>query len=129
MSFNVDVGNGRATLGDGGQRRSFDLGAAALEWVERGLVPDFAIRFGVRRLIRQRLAEIDAHDCEGAAEQRRAFVAMMRVGPIAPVPDLANRQHYEVPAELFRLVLGSHRKYSCGDCCGFPVTKLSLSFL
>ena len=114
MSFNVDVGNGRETLGDGGQRRSFDLGAAALEWVERGLVPDFAIRFGVRRLIRQRLAEIDAHDCEEAAEQRRAFVAMMRVGPIAPVPDLANRQHYEVPAELFRLVLGSHRKYSCG---------------
>ena len=37
----------------------------------------------------------------------------MRSSPIALVPDLANEQHYEVPAEFFSEVLGRHRKYSC----------------
>jgi cyclopropane-fatty-acyl-phospholipid synthase len=33
--------------------------------------------------------------------------------PVALHVDVANAQHYEVPAEFFRLVLGSRRKYSC----------------
>jgi cyclopropane-fatty-acyl-phospholipid synthase len=36
----------------------------------------------------------------------------MNAGPIALVPDLANAQHYEVPAAFFEQVLGPHRKYS-----------------
>ena len=36
----------------------------------------------------------------------------MATQPIALVPDKANEQHYEVPAEFFALVLGPHRKYS-----------------
>jgi cyclopropane-fatty-acyl-phospholipid synthase len=39
---------------------------------------------------------------------------MMRSSPIALVPELANEQHYEVPAAFFDLALGRHRKYSCG---------------
>jgi cyclopropane-fatty-acyl-phospholipid synthase len=31
---------------------------------------------------------------------------------VAPVPHLANRQHYEVPAEFFEVVLGRNLKYS-----------------
>jgi cyclopropane-fatty-acyl-phospholipid synthase len=38
----------------------------------------------------------------------------LRRGPIAPAPDEANEQHYEVPPEFFGLVLGPWRKYSCG---------------
>lgn len=44
-------------------------------------------------------------------------------GPIAPVPDKANEQHYEVPAEFFTHVLGKHRKYSC---CYWDSTTNSL---
>ncbi|MGB0769111.1 MAG: SAM-dependent methyltransferase, partial [Phycisphaeraceae bacterium] len=38
----------------------------------------------------------------------------MHDGPIAPVPDVANDQHYELPAQFFELVLGPHCKYSSG---------------
>jgi cyclopropane-fatty-acyl-phospholipid synthase len=38
---------------------------------------------------------------------------MMDEGPIAVATAAANDQHYEVPAEFFRLVLGPHLKYSC----------------
>ena len=31
---------------------------------------------------------------------------------VAPVPELANEQHYEVPPEFFTMALGKHRKYS-----------------
>jgi cyclopropane-fatty-acyl-phospholipid synthase len=41
------------------------------------------------------------------------FIAQLRQSPIAIRPDAANAQHYEVPAEFFRLVLGPQMKYSC----------------
>jgi cyclopropane-fatty-acyl-phospholipid synthase len=86
---------------------------AAIGWVEQGLVPDGVIRAGIRRLLRQRLTELDADDCERSATLVRDFVAMMDRSPIACVPEKANEQHYEVPADFFGEVLGRHRKYSC----------------
>jgi cyclopropane-fatty-acyl-phospholipid synthase len=37
----------------------------------------------------------------------------MERAELAPVPHLANQQHYEVPAAFFEAVLGRHLKYSC----------------
>jgi cyclopropane-fatty-acyl-phospholipid synthase len=45
----------------------------------------------------------------------------MNQSPIALVPELANAQHYEVPAEFFQLCLGKHRKYS--SCFWLPDTR------
>jgi cyclopropane-fatty-acyl-phospholipid synthase len=84
-----------------------------LEWTEQGRVPDAVIRAGIRRLCRQRLKDIGASDIEASALQMEAFIAAMNAGPVAPVPELANEQHYEVPPEFFDAVLGAHRKYSC----------------
>ena len=84
----------------------------AIDWTEQGLLPDSMIRAGIRRLLRQRLAEIDNGDAEAAAERTERFVAEMRSAPVALVPQLANEQHYEVPAEFYALALGRHRKYS-----------------
>jgi cyclopropane-fatty-acyl-phospholipid synthase len=85
----------------------------AIEWTELGsFVPDPVIRHGIRRLLRQRLVDIEAHDCERAAAIESDFVRMMDQSEVAPVPHLANEQHYEVPAEFFGEVLGRHRKYS-----------------
>jgi len=86
---------------------------AALSWIEQGLVPDSVVRAGIRRLCNVRLVEIEAADAEAACRRTEAFVASMDTGPIAPLPWLANEQHYEVPAEFFALALGPHRKYSC----------------
>ncbi len=84
----------------------------AIGWVEQGYVPDRVVRAGIRRLLQQRIDEIESRDCEAAGERLRAFVDMMDSSPIAPIPEKANEQHYEVPAEFFAEVLGAQRKYS-----------------
>jgi cyclopropane-fatty-acyl-phospholipid synthase len=95
----------------------------AINWTEQGLVPDVVIRAGIRRLLRQRLDEIKAHDADAAAALTQAFLAEMRHAPVALVPELANEQHYEVPADFFGQVLGAHRKYSS---CWWPAGVASL---
>lgn len=88
--------------------------ASAIEWMERGRMPDRWIARGIRRLLQQRLHIENRGSVEENQEAVRALVAEMRRGPIALVPDAANRQHYEVPAEFFAQVLGKHMKYSSG---------------
>jgi cyclopropane-fatty-acyl-phospholipid synthase len=84
----------------------------ALSWVEQGYVPDAVVRRGIRRLCERRLRDIEAHDAEAAARRTEEFIRAMAAAPVAFVPELANAQHYEVPAEFFAHVLGPHRKYS-----------------
>jgi cyclopropane-fatty-acyl-phospholipid synthase len=78
---------------------------------ESGLIPDRLVRFGIRRICRERLRD----------ELRRAETAVRDTNhvalddePIAVAQEKANRQHYELPAEFFKRVLGRHLKYSCG---------------
>jgi len=90
----------------------------AIEWTERGgLVPDPVIRRGIRALSKQRLAEIGGFDLERSESDLQRFIAAMDESEIAPLPELANSQHYEIPAEFFSRVLGPLRKYSC---CYWP---------
>ena len=86
--------------------------ATAIGWVEQGLVPDPVSRAGIRRLLRERLRELQPDDPERVAERLADFVADMDRGPIAPVPEKANEQHYEVPAAFFEQVLAPRGKYS-----------------
>ncbi|MBV8468120.1 MAG: class I SAM-dependent methyltransferase [Burkholderiales bacterium] len=83
-----------------------------LRLAEKGWLPDAVIRAGIRLLLRRRLHEIHADRSDDGADLTAAFVEQMRVSPIAPVPELANEQHYEVPPRFFELCLGSQRKYS-----------------
>ena len=85
---------------------------AGLELVDRliesGRVPDPVVRAGIRAACATRLRR----------ERRRSphfkdtFVRQLRESPIAEDVEKANEQHYEVPAEFFRLVLGPRLKYS-----------------
>jgi cyclopropane-fatty-acyl-phospholipid synthase len=86
----------------------------ANELSEKGWLPDTLIRKGIRALLARRLDETGAGDTEAAATRQDAFVQMMNQSPIALAPEKANEQHYEVPAEFFRRVLGCNLKYSCG---------------
>lgn len=88
------------------------LTRAAMDAVERGWIPDTIIRRGIRSLIRSRLGTLPLDDLGLAARHRARFVAMMKASPVAPVPELANEQHYEVPAAFYEQVLGPRRKYS-----------------
>lgn len=91
--------------------------AAVLSVVERGILPDTLVRTGIRALLRERLTEIGAGNCEMAGALTDAFVAEMDASPVALLPEQANRQHYEVPSAFFERVLGPRRKYSC---CHWP---------
>jgi len=87
--------------------------STVLDWTERGLVPDSVIRTGIRRLCRQRLKDIKSHDIEVSGQMTEAFIDYMNGSDVAPVPEIANEQHYELPPEFFSTVLGQHAKYSC----------------
>jgi cyclopropane-fatty-acyl-phospholipid synthase len=76
---------------------------------ETGWVPDPLLRTGIRRLCAERQDQVSKL---GSADLA-SFVEKMSTSPVALVPELANEQHYEVPAAFFDLVLGQHRKYSC----------------
>lgn len=81
--------------------------------LDAGLLPDALIRHGIRRLNRRRLAEEGRGGEEAAQARLTAWVAQMRESPIALQTEAANAQHYEVPTEFYRAVLGPRLKYSC----------------
>ncbi len=84
----------------------------ALDLAERGWLPDALVRFGMRRVMAKRLRDETGGGDEAVAERQRRFVEELDASPIAIETPAANRQHYEVPAEFFRLHLGSRMKYS-----------------
>jgi cyclopropane-fatty-acyl-phospholipid synthase len=84
----------------------------ALELAEKGWLPDALIRRGIRKLCADRLREIAAEDSEAAQFSLMQFVQSMAQSDIAPLPEKANAQHYEVPAAFYQYCLGIHRKYS-----------------
>lgn len=83
-------------------------------WLERGLLPDWLVRLGIRRLLRRRLLDIGADDVEASAVGLAQWLTACRQSPIAVDTAAANAQHYEVPAAFYAAVLGKHRKYSSG---------------
>ncbi len=76
-----------------------------LSLAEIGMVPDFLIRFGIRRLLARRLQE-------NSAVNLTEFTEMLRTSPLAIATESANQQHYEVPVSFFKSVLGPRLKYS-----------------
>jgi cyclopropane-fatty-acyl-phospholipid synthase len=94
-----------------------DISSIAVRLAERGLLPEAALRLGIRRLLRQRLDESHHHDYETAAALTQSFLASLRAAPLAVQTEKANEQHYELPAALFEAMLGPQRKYSC---CWWP---------
>lgn len=84
----------------------------ALKLAEKGLLPDFILRAGIRHLSEIRLTEITANDCQVGASNETAFINAMNQSAVAPLPELANAQHYEIPEQFFHYCLGINRKYS-----------------
>jgi cyclopropane-fatty-acyl-phospholipid synthase len=91
------------------------LGARLVDLVvDRGWLPDPLLRRSIRLLLRRRRAAITAGGVEQRSERQRALLATLASSPVAIDTDDANEQHYEVPTELFELMLGPHLKYSSG---------------
>ena len=76
--------------------------------IESGRVPDPLLRLGIRANLATRLAR----ERRKGPDATRDFVERLRRSPIAEQVEQPNKQHYELPAEFFQLVLGPRLKYS-----------------
>ena len=86
---------------------------ALYSFLEKGLVPDFVIRFGIRQMLKTKIKAESSPSAEMELTKRLRFVQELKDSPIAIEQDAANTQHYEVPAGLYQLTLGPRLKYSC----------------
>jgi cyclopropane-fatty-acyl-phospholipid synthase len=77
--------------------------------LEKDKIPDFLIRIGIRRLLKQRL-----RDEESQKNNLPKLIEELKNSPIAVETKAANEQHYEVPTEFYQYCLGPHLKYSSG---------------
>jgi len=91
-----------------------------IQLAEKGYIPDSLIRKGIKDLVKTRLNDIQADNCEAGTASLMRFISAMKQSEIAPLPQLANAQHYEVPQAFFGYCLGKHRKYS--SCFWLPET-------
>lgn len=82
----------------------------------------------LREAVRQNLDKwLKKLDCSGDVEKKLAFkmkfVQKLRESPVAIQTARANEQHYEVPTDFFRTVLGKRLKYSS---CYWPEDNTTL---
>ena len=84
----------------------------ALNLAEKNLLPDWLIRIGIRKLLKDRIFEICSNSYENQQKNKIDFIHNMNRSPIAVDTNLANEQHYEVPAEFYDYALGKNKKYS-----------------
>lgn len=90
----------------------------------RDVFPDLLLRFGIRRLLQQRLREEDQGGLEPNRAHLLALVQELRRSPIAIETAAANEQHYEVPTRFYQLCLGPRLKYSS---CYYPTGRETLA--
>ncbi|MGC6455059.1 MAG: SAM-dependent methyltransferase [Coraliomargaritaceae bacterium] len=81
----------------------------AINLAERRILSDTIVRYGIRRRLSKKIRTL-----EQAKKSSAEWVAELEEGSLAEDTDAANEQHYELPAEYFRTVLGLHLKYSSG---------------
>jgi cyclopropane-fatty-acyl-phospholipid synthase len=93
--------------------RAPSLAARAVDAVvDHGLLPDPVLRRVIRRLLQQRHEAITRGSVEERGQRQRELLAALAAAEVAVDTEVANEQHYEVPTELFELMLGPRLKYS-----------------
>ena len=85
-----------------------------IDLAESGIMPDFLIRSGIRRMQKERILWSQSKIISEVEAHHQDWIEKMKKSSIAYVPEKANEQHYEVPPIFFENVLGKHLKYSSG---------------
>lgn len=93
----------------------------SIRLAENGWIPEFLVRWGIRRLVGERNASLPPLNGAPLEPYTLDFITQMNRSEVAVLTEKANEQHYELPAEFFELVLGRQRKYSC--CLWKPETQ------
>jgi len=80
--------------------------------VEQNQVPDFLLRQGIRKLLRQRLKDENKGGVEAQQAHLMTLIKSLKTSAIAVGTADANQQHYEVPTPFYQYCLGKNLKYS-----------------
>jgi cyclopropane-fatty-acyl-phospholipid synthase len=82
--------------------------------LEKNKIPDFLLRIGIRKLLKQRLIQEKKETVELQQAHLMKLIAELKASPIAINTAEANEQHYEVPTKFYQYCLGKNLKYSSG---------------
>lgn len=85
--------------------------------IDKGLLPDGIVSWGIRRICAERIREEQAAASAGFEKYFQERTEELNKSQIAILTDKANQQHYEVPAEFYLKCLGPKLKYSS---CYYP---------
>ncbi|MDQ8185049.1 cyclopropane-fatty-acyl-phospholipid synthase family protein [Pelagicoccus sp. SDUM812002] len=80
---------------------------------ENGYLPTWLVRYGIRSLVKKRLED----ETVNFLDKKESLISQLKSSPLAVDTDAANEQHYEVPADFYKIALGARLKYSC---CYWP---------
>ncbi|NNC23127.1 class I SAM-dependent methyltransferase [Salinisphaera sp. USBA-960] len=83
-----------------------------IEACERGWMPDWCTRAGIRRLLDTRLTSAQARDPEIRSEAQREFIHRASTGPVVEHTRQTNEQNDVLPPVFFDHVLGARHKCS-----------------
>lgn len=92
-------------------------GNLVVDWTDQGYVPDVVTRVSLQRVLRARLSQLGAEQCDRASATTQRFIERMRRAAVdsASAPDDAQRD--AMPALFYHHVLGQQRKFSV---CWWP---------
>ena len=98
-----------------------------MNWIDRiialNIIPIWIYRVVIRLLVSKKIsAETKLFNLRG--RNNHLMIKFLSQGPLATHTDEVNEQHYMVPPNFFKSVLGSNLKYSC---CYWDKTCSSLS--
>lgn len=85
-----------------------------LKILEKDYFPDFLIRYQIRKLLQSRIDDEKKSTEEEFMNSFQGFLSQLKASPVAIHTDAANEQHYEVPTEFYKFVMGKRLKYSSG---------------
>lgn len=97
----------------------------AISLAEKRIFNDALIRTGIRRLLKNRLETLPQEAMTSAD-----WITSLKDQPLAEKTEAANEQHYEIPSDYFKKVLGPNLKYSCGywleDCNSLEASEVRM---
>ena len=78
------------------------------------MLPDSTIRAAIRKRLKNTLKKQEQANTRLQGQYTEKLIEELKASPLAVSTDKANEQHYEVPAEFYKIVLGPQLKYSSG---------------
>jgi cyclopropane-fatty-acyl-phospholipid synthase len=85
-------------------------------FLDKGVLPETVIRWGIKKQVKKRLKTQEQLSKNPVEFEK--LLELLKKSPIAVDTSAANEQHYQVPTEFYKLVLGPKLKYSCCNFVG-----------